>query len=269
MKLLYRNLLIVVAALFIVLNSSAQSVGLVMSGGGAKGIAHIGVIKALEENEIPIDYVTGTSMGAIVGALYAMGYTTEEMLEVVKSSQFESWSTGKISGEQQFYFRKGDPTPRFASINLGVGEGQKKVSTNFLPSSLINPTPMNYGFLQLFSTYTAQSGGNFDNLFVPFRCVASDVFNKKAVIFKNGDLGDAVRASMTFPFVFKPIEKDSILLYDGGIYNNFPIDVMREDFAPDFIIGSKVAGNPTNPKDGDLMSQIDAMVMQKTDYNVD
>ena len=68
---------------------------------------------------------------------------------------------------------------------------------------------------------------------------------------------------MTFPFVFKPIEKDSILLYDGGIYNNFPIDVMREDFAPDFIIGSKVAGNPTNPKDGDLMSQIDAMVMQK------
>ena len=239
-----------------------------MSGGGAKGIAHIGVIKALEENEIPIDYVTGTSMGAIVGAFYAMGYTTEEMMTVVKSQQFESWSTGTISRDLQFYFRKGDPSPRFASINLGSGDGQKKISTNFLPSSLINPTPMNYGFLQLFSSYTAQSGGNFDKLFVPYRCVASDVFNKKAVIFKDGDLGDAVRASMTFPFVFKPIEKDSILLYDGGIYNNFPIDVMREDFAPDFIIGSKVAGNPTNPKDGDLMSQIDAMVMQKTDYNV-
>lgn len=269
MKFLYRSLLTIFAVLFATLNASAQSVGLVMSGGGAKGIAHIGVIKALEENEIPIDYVTGTSMGAIVGAFYAMGMTPEEMMEVVKSSQFENWSTGIISKDQQFYFRKSEPSPKFASINLSVGEGQKKLSTNFLPSSLINPTPMNYGFLQLFSSYTAQSGGNFNNLFVPFRCVASDVYNKKAIIFKDGDLSDAVRASMTFPFVFKPIEKDSILLYDGGIYNNFPIDVMREDFAPDFIIGSKVAGNPTNPKSGDLMSQIDAMVMQNTDYNVD
>ena len=268
MKLLIKSLLVACILLFTTINTMAQSVGLVMSGGGAKGIAHIGVIKALEENEIPIDYVTGTSMGAIVGALYAMGYTTEEMMALVKSSQFESWSSGVISRDQQFYFRKNEPSPRFASINMGIGDGQKKVTTNFLPSSLINPTPMNYGFLQLFGCYTAQSGGNFDKLFVPFRCVASDVFNKKAVVFKSGDLGDAVRASMTFPFVFKPIEKDSILLYDGGIYNNFPIDVMREDFAPDFIIGSKVAGNPTNPKDGDLMSQIDAMVMQKTDYNV-
>ena len=269
MKLLHKLFFIIVALILIQTNAFAQSVGLVMSGGGAKGIAHIGVIKALEENEIPIDYVTGTSMGAIVGALYAMGYSPEEMLDVIKSPQFESWSTGVISKEHQFYFRKSEPTPRFASINLSIGEGSKKISTNFLPSSLINPTPMNYGFLELFSTYTAQSKGNFDNLFVPFRCVASDVFNKRPVVFKEGDLGDAVRASMTFPFVFKPIEKDSILLYDGGIYNNFPIDIMREDFAPDFIIGSKVASDPTNPKEGDIMAQLDAMVMQKTDYNVD
>ena len=268
MKFIHKLLLFIIL-IITTTHTYAQSVGLVMSGGGAKGIAHIGVIKALEENEIPIDYVTGTSMGAIVGALYAMGYTPEEMMEVVKSPQFESWSTGVISKEQQYYFRKSDPSSRFVAINMGLTEGSKKVTTTFLPSSLINPVPMNYGFLQLFSVYTAQANGNFDNLFVPFRCVASDVYNKKAVTFRGGDLGDAVRASMTFPFVFKPIEKDSILLYDGGIYNNFPIDVMREDFAPDFIIGSKVASNPTNPKDGDLMAQIDAMVMQKTDYNVD
>ena len=268
MKFIHKLLLFIIS-LIISAHTYAQSVGLVMSGGGAKGIAHIGVIKALEENEIPIDYVAGTSMGAIVGALYAMGYTPEEMMEVVKSPQFESWSTGVISKEQQYYFRKNEPSSRFVAINMGLAEGSKKVTTTFLPSSLINPVPMNYGFLQLFSVYTAQANGNFDNLFVPFRCVASDVYNKKAVTFRGGDLGDAVRASMTFPFVFKPIEKDSILLYDGGIYNNFPIDVMREDFAPDFIIGSKVASNPTNPKDGDLMAQIDAMVMQKTDYNVD
>ncbi|MBP3354272.1 MAG: patatin-like phospholipase family protein [Bacteroidales bacterium] len=264
-----RNSIIVLTTLLLISSSAfSQSVGLVMSGGGAKGIAHIGVIKALEENEIPIDYITGTSMGAIVGAFYAMGYTPEEMLEIVKSTQFESWSTGKIESKHQFYFRKGEPSPRFAAININIGDKNKKVTPQFLPSSLINPVPMNYGFLQLFSAYTAQSDSNFDNLFVPFRCVASDVYNKTAVIFKDGDLGDAVRASMTFPFVFKPIEKDSILLYDGGIYNNFPVDVMRNDFAPDFIIGSKVAGNPSKPKEGDIMAQIDAMVMQKTDYNV-
>ena len=262
-----RNSIIILTTLLLISSSAfSQSVGLVMSGGGAKGIAHIGVIKALEENEIPIDYITGTSMGAIVGALYAMGYTPEDMLEIVKSTQFESWSTGKIESKHQFYFRKGDPSPRFAAISINIGDKNKKIIPQFLPSSLINPVPMNYGFLQLFSAYTAQSGGNFDNLFVPFRCVASDVYNKTAVIFKDGDLGDAVRASMTFPFVFKPIEKDSILLYDGGIYNNFPVDVMRNDFAPDFIIGCKVAGNPSKPKDGDIMAQIDAMVMQKTDY---
>ncbi len=85
---------------------------------------------------------------------------------------------------------------------------------------------------------------------------------------RKGDLGDAVRASMSFPFVFKPIEIDSVLAYDGGIYNNFPTDVMREDFCPDIIIGSVVAANPSKPKENDLMSQIENMVMQKTDYSL-
>ena len=85
---------------------------------------------------------------------------------------------------------------------------------------------------------------------------------------RSGDLGDAVRASMTFPFMFKPIKIDSILAYDGGIYNNFPSDVMREDFQPDIILGSVVAGNPRMPKENDLFSQMENMVMQKTDYTI-
>ena len=85
---------------------------------------------------------------------------------------------------------------------------------------------------------------------------------------KEGDLGDAVRASMSFPFMFKPIEIDNVLAYDGGIYNNFPTDVMRDDFHPDVIIGSVVSTNPTKPKENDLMSQIENMVMQKTDYSI-
>ena len=138
-----------------------------------------------------------------------------------------------------------------------------------MPNSLINPFPMNYAFMSIFAPYSAQCEGNFDNLFVPFRAVASDVYHKREVILRNGDLGDAVRASMSFPFVFKPIEIDSVLVYDGGIYNNFPVDVMKSDFNPDIIIGSIVAAKLDKPKEDDLMNQIENMVMQKSDYTLD
>lgn len=133
---------------------------------------------------------------------------------------------------------------------------------------MVNPIQMNLVFVELFARATAACGGNFNNLFVPFRCIASDVYNKKPLVLGKGDLGDAVRASMSFPFVFKPIEIDSTLAYDGGIYNNFPTDVMREDFHPDVIIGSVVAANPGKPKENDLMSQLENMIMQKTDYSI-
>ena len=123
--------------------------------------------------------------------------------------------------------------------------------------------------MSIFAPYSAQCEGNFDNLFVPFRAVASDVYHKREVILRNGDLGDAVRASMSFPFVFKPIEIDSVLVYDGGIYNNFPVDVMKSDFNPDIIIGSIVAAKLDKPKEDDLMNQIENMVMQKSDYTLD
>lgn len=246
----------------------AQTVGLVLSGGGAKGIAHIGIIQALEENNVPIDYIAGTSMGAIVGALYAMGYTPSEMMELIKSPDFVSWSTGTMEEDYIYYFKKPDPTPEFASFKISL-QDSSKITPHFLPQSLINPLPMNFAFMRIFAPYTAQSAGNFNNLFVPFRAVASDVYHKRPLILKNGDLGDAVRASMSFPFVFKPIEIDSVLVYDGGIYNNFPLDVMKDDFNPDIIIGSNVASAPEKPDENNLMAQIENMVMQKTDYNLD
>ena len=237
----------------------AQTVGLVLSGGGAKGIAHIGIIKALEENNVPIDYVAGTSMGAIVGAWYAMGYTPDEMLDLILSEDFNLWSRGIFDKRYVYYFKKPDPTPEIVTFNVAL-QDSTKFEPHFLPNSLINPFPMNYAFMSIFAPYSAQCEGNFDNLFVPFRAVASDVYHKREVILRNGDLGDAVRASMSFPFVFKPIEIDSVLVYDGGIYNNFPVDVMKSDFNPDIIIGSIVA---------DLMNQIENMVMQKSDYTLD
>lgn len=245
----------------------AQKVGLVLSGGGAKGLTHIGIIRALEENNIPIDYITGTSMGAIVGSLYAMGYSPDDMEVLLKSEEFKRWYSGEVEEEYMYYFKKNQPTPEFLNITLSFRDSLN-IKPQFLPSSVVNPIQMNLVFLDLYARATAACGGNFDKLFVPFRCVASDVYNKKQLIMSRGDLGDAVRASMSFPFMFKPIEVDSVLAYDGGIYNNFPTDVMRDDFHPDIIIGSVVATNPTKPKENDLMSQIENMVMQKTDYSV-
>ena len=188
---------------------SAQKVGLVLSGGGAKGAAHIGVIKALEENNIPIDYITGTSIGAIIGSLYAMGYSPEEMLELMLSKEFSYWQTGTVEEQYTYYFKEPYPTPEFAHFSIDMSDSLQ-IKASFLPQSLINPIQMNQAFMALFSQATAKAGWNFDNLFVPFRCVASDIYSKKAIIFKNGDLGDAVRASMTFPFFSSQIWKDSV-----------------------------------------------------------
>ena len=264
-----KKLFLVFWSLFLTYFSlSAQTVGLVLSGGGAKGIAHIGLLKALVENNIPIDYIAGTSMGAIVGALYAMGYTPDEMLELIDSDDFRSWLTGKIDEKYIYYFRKPEPSPEIVSFKIGIRDSSK-ISSHFLPQSIINPLPMNYAFMTLFSPSSAHAKNNFDNLFVPFRAVASDVYNKRPVIFRNGDLGDAVRASMSYPFVFKPLEMNGVLIYDGGIYNNFPVDVMKTDFNPDVIIGSVVSDTLTKPNDINPLSQIENMVMQKTNYSID
>lgn len=246
----------------------AQKVGLVLSGGGAKGMTHIGIIRALEENGIPIDYITGTSMGAIVGSLYAMGYSPDDMEALLKSPEFKTWYSGEIEPRYEYYFKQARPTPELVNIRFSLKDSLKSIKPNIIPTSVVNPIQMNLVFVELFARATAASRGNFDNLFIPFRCVASDVYNKRPLIMRKGDLGDAVRASMSFPFVFKPIEIDTLLAYDGGIYNNFPTDVMQQDFKPDIIIGSVVAANPTKPKENDLMSQIENMVMQKTDYTL-
>lgn len=265
--LIRKYILVIIISLLFIPCVQAQKVGLVLSGGGAKGMTHIGIIRALEENNIPIDYITGTSMGAIVGSMYAMGYSPDEMEELLASDDFKRWYSAQIEENYIYYFKKNPPTPEFFNIRMSFKDSLS-IKPQILPASVVNPIQMNLVFLDLFARATASCRGDFNNLFVPFRCVASDVYNKRQLVMRNGDLGDAVRASMSFPFVFKPIEIDGVLAYDGGIYNNFPTDVMRDDFHPDVLIGSVVASNPSKPNEKDLMSQIENMVMQKTDYSI-
>jgi len=263
-----RKILLVLIAIWLFMPTvCAQKVGLVLSGGGAKGLTHIGIIRALEENNIPIDYITGTSMGAIIGSLYAMGYSPDDMEALLRSEDFKRWYSGQIEPEYGYYFKQNRPTPEFFNIRFSFKDSLH-IKPQILPTSMVNPIQMNLVFVELFARATAACNGDFNHLFVPFRCIASDVYNKRPLIMRKGDLGDAVRASMSFPFVFKPIEIDSVLAYDGGIYNNFPTDIMREDFRPGVIIGSVVAANPGKPKENDLMSQLENMIMQKTDYTL-
>ncbi|MDE6559296.1 MAG: patatin-like phospholipase family protein, partial [Muribaculaceae bacterium] len=249
--------------------SHHYKVGLVLSGGGAKGIAHIGVIKALEENNIAIDCLAGTSMGAVVGSLYVCGYSPEQMMELIKSPIFQDCATGTIDPDLSYYFSQKAPSPSWANINLSFRDSvNNNIAGQLIPTSLINPIPMNMEFLKLFTKYSSQCEMDFDRLMVPFRCVTSDVYHKHKIVMRNGLLGRAVRASMSFPLVFRPIEVDGVLVYDGGIYDNFPVDVMQEDFNPDFIIGVSVSGPDGKPERGNIMSQLEDMIIQNNDYTV-
>lgn len=264
MKKLFRSFLLI----FLIssaLSTNAQTVGLVLSGGGAKGLAHIGVIKALEENNIPIDYVAGTSMGAIVAGLYAAGYSVEEMERLFKSEQFKFWSTGEIQEEYRYFFRKLEENPSWLSMELKKEEDKLRVLP---PTNIIPEEQIDFAFMEMFSSTNAVCDYDFDKLFVPFLCIATDVHNNKEVELRSGDLGEAIRASMTFPFYFKPIEIDGNLVFDGGIVNNFPAKNMKEVFNPDFMIGHNVSDNADKPEEDDLMAQLQNLIMQKTDYQI-
>lgn len=260
-----KHLLLTILMMICLSVSHAQTVALVLSGGGAKGLAHIGVIKALEENNIPIDYVAGTSMGAIVAGLYAAGFSTEQMDKLFRSEQFKFWSTGFIQEEYRYFFRRFQETPAWLSFDLEKREDKLKL---LLPTNIIPEEQMDFAFMEMFSSTNAVCNYDFNQLFVPFMCIATDIYNNKEMEIRSGDLGEAIRASMTFPFYFKPIEIDGTLVFDGGIVNNFPVEDAMEAFNPDIIIGHKVANNARKPNEDDVMAQLENLIMQKTNYEV-
>lgn len=260
---MFKKWVIGIMLLSILIGVSGQSVGLVLSGGGAKGLAHIGVIQALEENRIPIDYIAGTSMGAIVGSLYAMGYTTDEMIEIISSDDFKYWMSGELKEKDKYYFKAEYPGPDLVKIGIDIHD---TVPKTILPLSIIANHLMDFAFMEIYSQASAAANYNFDSLFVPFFCIGADISNSKETVFRSGDLAQAVRASMTVPFVFRPILMDGNIMYDGGIYNNFPANRMKEAFNPDVIIGSKAAKGNEPPGEFDVMKQIENIVMNPSDY---
>ena len=241
----------------------AQKVGVVLSGGGASGVAHIGVLKALEENHIPINCISGTSIGSVIGALYASGYSPTEIEQLIKDRKFFNLSKGEMSAKYGYYFRKRDDFASWQTLKLNL---KNSLLAN-LPTHLINSIPIDFYLMETFAPANAVSNYNFDSLMIPFRCVASDIDNKRSIVFRKGDLPSAIRASISYPFFIRPISIDSMLLFDGGLYNNFPSDVMYEELYPDIMIGSSVAENSKVPSDDNIYLQLRNMLMHKTNFD--
>ncbi|MDR0954051.1 MAG: patatin-like phospholipase family protein [Rikenellaceae bacterium] len=256
---------ILLLILLVLPRAQAQRIGVVFSGGGAKGLYHIGILKALEENQIPIDYIAGTSMGAIIAGLYAIGYTPQEMADLFLSDQVRLWMSGRIESEYMYYFNRMQPRQDMVTLNLDL---RSKTNIAVIPTSLVPSTQIDMAFNEIFAPSTAYSGGDFDRLMVPFRCVASDVFNKRQIVYEGGDIGQAIRASMTIPMVFRPLKADSVLLYDGGIFNNFPWEPLEAEFQPDLFIGGKCVKGLPNPDETNILEQIEAITMMHTDFDL-
>lgn len=209
------------------LKQERPKIGLALSGGAAKGFAHIGVIKYLEELGIQVDYITGTSMGSIIGGLHAMGYNSDRMIEVASNQDWSTLLSGYIplkdvSPLEKVYHQK---FPFYLSYENG------EVS---LPRGVINSQKLDLLLSGLFSP--AYQINDFDNLQIPFRCVAVNIENGDVKVFDRGSLSRSVRASMAIPMVFNPEEIDEQLYVDGGLIRNFPVQEVI-DMGADFVIG--------------------------------
>lgn len=224
------------------LASAQQKVAVVLSGGAAKGLAHIGVLKALEENEIPIDYVVGTSMGGIVAGCYAGGMSPAQIEDIVLSKEFLDWVNGRFENGRSYYYFKKENDASFLKLNLSLDS-----TFSFqLNTSIASDLSLNFALAEKLAQPSAIANNNFDSLFVPLRVMASDIFTQTEVVLKNGVLSDALRTTQTAPFFYNPIRINGKYLFDGGVYNNFPVDVAQRDFNPNVIIGSNVSSKVYN-----------------------
>jgi len=223
-------------------------VGLVLSGGGAKGFAHIGALKAIDEAGVRVDYIGGTSMGAIIGSLYASGYSAIAIEKIVKDMGFNDFMQSEISRKSKPYYQKENDHKYILRLSME----DKKIQ---LPSGLTDGQKV----LNYLSQYTQHVNNisDFNNLPIPFLCIATDLEKGEQVILNTGYLPDAVRASASFPTLLKPVEIDGKMLVDGGIVNNFPIDEVVA-LGADIIIGVDVGDGKLLKKE-DIHSVIDVL----------
>ncbi|MRR20286.1 hypothetical protein EG827_08835, partial [bacterium] len=218
---------------------SRPKLGLALSGGGAKGLAHLGVIKVMEEAGLKPDYITGVSMGSLVGGLYAMGYSPDSIANMFRSFNISAGLSDRIPENKIIFHEKHH---YYNSIlSLPITRNAIKIPSGLINGQLIE-SGLNYYF------WPAARIADFSDLPVPYLCLATDIMTNTKVIFTHGYLPDAIRASIAIPSVFTAVKTDTAVLVDGGVLRNFAVTELRE-MGADIVIGSYVGFRGATEKD--------------------
>src|SRR5687768_4725446 len=232
--------------------AARPQIGLVLSGGGARGGAHIGVLKALEELRVPVDYVAGTSIGAAVGGFYVSGMSVADLEQLVESLEWETAFLNVTPRQLKSFRRKRDDDSFLVNQKPGLNDGEFELPIGLVQGQVID-------MIISRETLRASQVQNFDQLAIPFRAVAGDIVTGEAVVLGSGSLARAIRASMSIPAALSPIEIDGRLLVDGGIAMNLPVSVARDMGADAVIavdISSELLGRETLRSVLDVTSQL-------------
>ena len=253
---------LVITSLFA--ESIRPKIALVLSGGGARGGAHVGVLKVLEENKIPIDMIVGTSMGSFVGGMYASGMTPNEIETMLTTTDWTDYIRADYNRKDIPMRKKNIDYIYQGRLGLGINAENNLV----LPTGVLKRQPMLLKFMQL--TQNVRDIDNFDNLTIPYRAIATDIKNGNSVILKSGSLAKAIYASSSIPGGFEPINIDGTDLVDGGVSDNMPIQVAR-DMGADIIIAVDVSENFDKELDVNsyfvVMGQLVNILMRKNANN--
>src|SRR3984957_3008827 len=221
-------------------NRPRAKIGIALEGGGALGLAHIGVLQWFEDHHIPIDYIADTSMGGLVGGLYATGKTPKQLQDIVEQQNWDIIIGGQTPYQDLSFRRKQDNRDYPTFIQFGLKNGLSLpagLNAGHQISLLIDRETLPYANLK-----------SFDDLPIPYRCVATDLVSGKEVVFADGSLPQAMRATMSIPGLFNPVRKDNQVLVDGGLVGNLPTDVVRA-MGAEVVIAIHLEVSPAKPEE--------------------
>ena len=252
--------------------NNRPKVGLVLSGGGAKGAAHIGVLKYIEEAGIPIDYIAGTSMGSIVGGMYALGYSSDEILDIISSVDWDRLISNQVDRREISYTRKGEKGSQVITIPFSMNTKTEDIQSKSFRNSLPNGLVTGDNLINLFNSLAVgySDALSFDELPIPFVCIATNMISGEADVLDRGEFTKSLRASMAIPILFDPIAMDETLYVDGGLTSNFPVEQCRA-MGADYIIGVSMSPGleGTTDKLTSLLSQVKQLKEIITDKDFD
>ncbi len=247
-----KKTVLLVSILFLSNLFSQQKIGLALSGGGARGLAHIGVLKVIDEMNIPLSYISGTSIGALIGALYAIGYSAEEIEDIFLKTDWKDILNDNICREDVYIGQK--RWKPYANYFFDLDQ-------NFLPKLPLAISSGNEIINKMFElTYQVSHLDNFNHFEIPFRCLATNILNGEMKVLDSGSLHEALRASMSIPSLFKPFKMGNELFIDGGVKSNLPVETTRE-MGAEYVIASQVnSGLRTKEELQNLIHMLDQTI---------